>query len=105
MVVCDMHPGYNTTIIGKKISHEKNISLLQVQHHHAHAVACMAENKIEHKILSVILDGSGYGSDNKIWGSEFLICDYKNFIRDAHFDYFPLPGGEKAIKEDRKSVV
>jgi hydrogenase maturation protein HypF len=65
----------------------------------------MAENGIKEKIIGVAFDGSGYGTDKKIWGSEFIVCDLTGFERTAHFKYIPLPGGEKAIKECWRTAV
>lgn len=93
--VCDLHPSYSSTDIAK----ESKLPLLRVQHHHAHIVSCMAENKISKEVIGVAFDGTGYGTDGTVWGGEFLVCTYGNFKRAAHLDYFSLPGGEKAIKE------
>ncbi|MHC1682123.1 MAG: carbamoyltransferase HypF [Clostridiaceae bacterium] len=94
-LVCDLHPGYYSTEYAKS----KELLLIQVQHHHAHIVSCMVENQISKKVIGLSFDGTGYGLDGKIWGSEFLICDYENFHRAAHLDYILMPGGEKGILE------
>ena len=91
----DMHPGYMST----KYALEYDLPKIAVQHHHAHIVSCMFENNLEEKVIGVCFDGTGYGTDGKIWGGEFLICDYLEFTRVAHLDYIKMPGGEKAIKE------
>lgn len=91
----DMHPGYMST----KYSLEYDLPKIAVQHHHAHIVSCMFENNLESKVIGVCFDGTGYGTDEKIWGGEFLICDHLEFTRTAHLDYIKMPGGEKAIKE------
>ncbi len=96
LVAYDLHPEYLST----KYAHSlKNIRKAGVQHHHAHIVSCMSDNDLEGEIIGVSFDGTGYGLDGKIWGGEFLICDHGNFQRAAHFEYFQLNGGEKAIKE------
>lgn len=59
----------------------------------------MAENQISHKLIGIAFDGTGYGDDGHIWGGEFLICDLRGYERVAHFEYVPMPGGEKSIKE------
>lgn len=94
-LAADMHPDYYST----KYAHSTGLPVLEVQHHHAHIVSCMVENKVNTKIIGIAFDGTGYGIDGKIWGGEFLICDYKNFKRAAHLDYVKMPGGEKAITE------
>ena len=97
----DMHPGYMST----KYALEYDLPKLTVQHHHAHIVSCMFENNLEQKVIGVCFDGTGYGTDDKIWGGEFLICDYLEFTRVAHLDYIKMQGGEKAIKEPWRMAV
>ena len=101
LIVCDMHPDYLST----KYAEEQNIELLKVQHHHAHIVSCMAEHNINEDVIGIALDGTGYGTDGKIWGSEFMICNLKEFIRKAHFEYFAMPGGDKANKENWRMAI
>lgn len=93
--VCDLHPDYIST----KYIKELGGNTLQVQHHWAHILSCMAENNIEGKVLGVSWDGTGYGTDGTIWGGEFLVPNGNNFKRAAHLKTFRLPGGEKAIHE------
>ncbi len=97
----DMHPGYMST----KYALEYDLPKIAVQHHHAHIVSCMFENNLEQKVIGVCFDGTGYGTDGKIWGGEFLICDGLEFTRAAHLDYIKMPGGEKAIKEPWRMAV
>jgi len=77
----------------------------QVQHHWAHVLACMADNELEPPVLGVSWDGTGYGTDGTIWGSEFLLSDEDSFRRVAHFRHFRLPGGEAAVKEPRRTAL
>lgn len=72
--------------------------LVSIQHHHAHIASCMAENRVDEKVIGIALDGTGYGADGHIWGGEILIADYRGFVRAAQFKYAPMPGGEAAIK-------
>jgi len=95
VVAYDMHPEYLSTKYALSL---KNVRKLPVQHHHAHIVSCMAENKISQKVIGVAFDGTGYGEDENIWGGEFLLADLRGFQRVAHFKYVPMPGGESAIK-------
>lgn len=97
----DMHPGYMST----KYVLEYDLQRIAVQHHHAHIVSNMFENNLEKKVIGVCFDGTGYGTDGKIWGGEFLICDRLEFTRVAHLDYIKMPGGEKAIKEPFRMAV
>ncbi|MFH1453734.1 MAG: carbamoyltransferase HypF [Armatimonadota bacterium] len=95
VLVHDLHPDYLST----QHSYEQNLPQIGVQHHHAHIAACMCENNLDEKVIGIAWDGTGLGTDGNIWGSEFMIADYNNFERVAHFDYMNLPGGEKAIQE------
>jgi hydrogenase maturation protein HypF len=95
--ISDMHPDYFTTRLTDEIS--LNSERIFVQHHHAHIAAVMEEHGIEDEVIGLAFDGTGYGIDGKIWGSEFLLSNRKDFKRVAHFSYFRLPGSEKAIKE------
>jgi hydrogenase maturation protein HypF len=99
LVVCDLHPQYLSTLYAEMFEKELNIPLVKVQHHHAHIVSCMAENGLDEEVIGISLDGTGLGEDENIWGGEFLIASLKSFTRYSHFDYVPLPGGEKAIEE------
>lgn len=95
-VVCDMHPDYFTTRLAAELSFPVTMA---VQHHHAHAVSVMAEHHLEEPVVAVSFDGTGFGSDGRLWGGEFLLARYDGFERLAHMKYLPLPGGETAIRE------
>ncbi len=106
VIVSDMHPRYYSTRWAKKFASENGIRHVQVQHHFAHSLSLMAESGLkENLFLSVSWDGTGYGYDGNIWGGEFLLCDYKDFKRIYHFDYFKLLGGEKAVKEPKRVAL
>jgi len=92
----DLHPQYLTTRFALQLP---DVEKIGVQHHHAHVAACMAENRLREKVIGVALDGTGYGTDGKIWGGEFLVCDFGGFERRFHFRYVPLPGGDTAIRQ------
>jgi hydrogenase maturation protein HypF len=100
-IVHDLHPDYLSTQYARERACRDGVRLLSVQHHHAHMASCMAENKVaeKQKVIGVIWDGTGYGTDGKIWGGEFLIGDYAGFERVAHFCYRPMPGGDQAVRE------
>jgi len=100
-IALDKHPGYMST----KYALKYDLRSISVQHHHAHIVSNMFENNLEQKVIGVCFDGTGYGSDGKIWGGEFLICNRLEFTRVAHLDYIKMPGGEKAIKEPYRMAV
>jgi hydrogenase maturation protein HypF len=91
-----MHPDYISARTAKKFA---SLPVLRVQHHHAHIASCMAEHGLDEKVIGVSFDGTGYGADGNIWGSEFMVCDLSDFRRISHFEYIPLPGGDSAIEE------
>jgi hydrogenase maturation protein HypF len=95
VVAHDLHPEYLST----KWAVEQDRELVGVQHHHAHAAACLAEHGETAPALAVVFDGTGYGTDGTLWGGEVLRCDLAGFERLAHLDPVPLPGGEMAIRE------
>ncbi len=103
IIVCDMHPRYFTTRFAETFSKDRKISLIKVQHHHAHAASVAAEHSINEKHLAIVFDGTGYGTDGKIWGGEFLICDEEKFERFAHLEYVKLIGGDSSMKDVWKS--
>ncbi len=98
IVVSDMHPGYYSTIFGEKHYRDK---LVKVQHHFAHILSCMAENDVaeDEEVIGFAFDGTGYGLDKTVWGSEVMIASYAGFSRVFHLRPYSLPGGEKAVKE------
>lgn len=98
-VAHDLHPGYLSTAWAKKWAEVRGLPLIGVQHHHAHSVACMAEHKLQGPVIGLSLDGTGYGTDGRIWGGEVLIARWDSFERFAHLEYMPMPGGESAIRE------
>lgn len=101
IVACDMHPDYFSTKFAKEI---KAKTLIEVQHHHAHIVSCMAENHVRDKVIGVAFDGTGYGTDGTIWGGEFLIADWKGYSRAAHLRPFRLPGGDVAVEKPYRTA-
>jgi hydrogenase maturation protein HypF len=104
IITCDSHPNYYSTRYAERRSEESwkstgQPSLLHVQHHHAHIASVMAEHQLDEKVIGVAMDGTGFGEDGRIWGSEFFLADLQQFERCYHLDYIPLPGGEKSIHE------
>jgi hydrogenase maturation protein HypF len=95
-VAYDLHPGYRSSQYALALPDLHHIA---VQHHHAHIASCMAENGCEGPVIGVAWDGSGYGTDGRIWGGEFLVASYTHFERLAHLQEVPLPGGEQAIRQ------
>ncbi|MBU0982862.1 MAG: carbamoyltransferase HypF [candidate division Zixibacteria bacterium] len=96
VVVHDLHPEYLST---KWAVARKNVTLLGVQHHHAHLASVLAENCTTGRAVGIILDGTGYGPDGTVWGGEVLVGDCLSYERWAWLDPVPLPGGEAAIRQ------
>lgn len=97
-VICDKHPLYISGQIAKAYADKHNLPLEYVYHHHAHILSVMAENSLI-SAIGVAMDGTGYGDDGKIWGSEFLLCSGKDFERKGHLSYVKLAGGDNAPKK------
>ncbi|GHV59919.1 carbamoyltransferase [Campylobacterota bacterium] len=97
-IVCDLHPAYASV----KWAQTQPLPHFAVQHHHAHALAVMAEFALKEDVLALAWDGTGYGTDGTIWGGEFLLANYREFTRVAHIKPFRLIGGEQAIKHPKR---
>ena len=96
LIAYDMHPGYFTT---RDAEEQTDLPRVPIQHHHAHIAACMADNGLtDRKVIGLSFDGTGYGTDGKIWGGEVLLASYADFERAAHLEYLPLPGGDTATR-------
>ena len=102
VIAYDLHPDYLSTRYAQK---QEDIKKVQVQHHHAHIVSCMAENMLDGQVIGLSFDGTGYGTDGCIWGGEVLIAEAEGFTRAAHLSYVPMPGSESAIKEPWRMAV
>ena len=100
-VAHDMHPDYRST----HWTRGSSLTKIPVQHHYAHILSCMTENEVPPPALGIAWDGTGYGTDGTIWGGEFLRITNGGFDRFAHFRTFPLPGGDSAIREPRRSAL
>ena len=102
----DMHPDYASSRYARRREAEEGIQCIAVQHHHAHMAACMAEHGLNEPVIGVTFDGTGFGTDGKIWGGEFLVGDYRGFKRAAHLRYVGMPGGEsrrpRAVADGRR---
>ncbi len=107
IIACDLHPDYLATRYAKERVERENLKLVNIQHHHAHIAACMADNRLsnEETVIGVAFDGTGYGTDGAIWGGEFLIANYRGFQRAAHLQYMPLPGGDAAIRKPARIAL
>jgi hydrogenase maturation protein HypF len=97
-IACDLHPRFTTTQLAKEWSDELSVPLVQVQHHHAHGAALMAEHGFD-EIIAIVCDGYGYGSNGEAWGGEVLHCNKKGeFRRVGHLEPQPMVGGDLATR-------
>jgi hydrogenase maturation protein HypF len=108
VVLTDKHPNYFVSNAGKEIANTLNVPTYAIQHHKAHFASVLAEHDLlnqTQKILGVIWDGTGYGEDGQIWGSELLSFYEGTINRIAHLNYFPILLGDKMSKEPRLSAL
>ncbi len=101
VVVCDLHPKYNSTVVAEQLGYP----MIQVQHHYAHILSCMTENDCQEPVIGVSFDGIGYGTDGTIWGGEILLADYENFTRFGSITPFLQIGGDASAKEGWRIAV
>ncbi len=106
VIVCDKHPAYETSKWAQRyLLQHKNVELILVQHHYAHALACMAEYALEKRYIAFCFDGTGYGDDKTLWGGEVLLASPQEYERIFHFKELTLLGAHKAIKEPRRVAL
>lgn len=102
---CDLHPGYRSS---QHTVERAGGAEVEVQHHHAHLAACLAENGWPldgGPVAGIILDGLGLGSDGTIWGGELLLGEYARVERAAHLAPVQLPGGDAANREPWRNLL
>lgn len=97
VLVADAHPLYRSTAWAHRNAARRPVHT--VQHHHAHIAAVMAEHGLDgsQQVLGFAFDGTGYGSDEAIWGGEVLLANYKGYQRLAQLSYVPLAGGDVSV--------
>lgn len=104
-IIVDSHPQFFSSHLGERIGKSSQISVIPIQHHHAHIASVMAEHNLEGPVLGIAMDGTGYGPDGSVWGGEFLLCKGNQYQRLAHIHEAPLPGGEKAVSEPWRQAL
>ena len=104
-VMVDAHPSYYTSQCGRAYAEQHRLPVIEVQHHHAHVAAVLAEQHITEPVLGICFDGTGYGTDGTLWGGEFLYCHQEHMERLGHLSYAPLPGGEVAVREPWRQAL
>ena len=109
-LACDLHPNYLSSQWARERAREQGLSLVEVQHHHAHIASVMAEAIAagqlapNARVLGIAFDGTGAGTDGTIWGGEFLIAGLADFERVAHLRTWPLPGGAASVRDARRNA-
>ncbi|MFO7618766.1 MAG: carbamoyltransferase HypF [Thermoplasmata archaeon] len=102
-VITDMHPRYSSRSVGNRLAEEWSVPAIEIQHHAAHAFGLAAEHGLD-ELTVLACDGTGYGTDGRVWGGEILNVKGGNFARAGHLAYIPLLGGDKAIEDPRRVV-
>jgi hydrogenase maturation protein HypF len=106
-LVADKHPEYLSSKLAREWARTRSTALIEVQHHHAHVAACLAENLYPlaaPPVLGIVLDGLGWGDDGTIWGGEFLLADYRAYQRLGLFKPVVLLGGAQAAREPWRNL-
>lgn len=104
LLCCDLHPDYASTRLAERLAAAWGLPLRRIQHHHAHGAACAAEHGLTGPVLALTWDGTGLGTDGTLWGGEALRMEGPKCHRVGHLKAFPLPGGEAAAQEPRRSA-
>jgi len=107
LIAYDLHPEYLSTKYARELE-ESGLPAVGIQHHHAHVASCLADNERpdEERVIGVALDGTGYGTDGAVWGGEFFEGSLQDgFVRRAHLEYAPLPGGSASIRQPWRMAV
>lgn len=102
---CDCHPHYHSTQWAQSHAEQNRVPLLEVQHHHAHVLACMAEFNLRRPVLAFSWDGTGWGDDGTVWGGEVLLADARRYQRALHLKPFKLLGGDLANRQPKRVAL
>ena len=109
-LACDVHPSYLSGQWAREQARKCNLPLVEVQHHHTHIASVMAEAiaagrlTTDARVLGIAFDGTGAGTDETIWGGEFLVASLGGFERAAHLRTWALPGGAASVRDARRNA-
>lgn len=101
-VAADLHPDYHSTRAARRWASARDLPVVDVQHHHAHAASLIAEHALAGPILAIACDGYGYGDDGSAWGGELLLADAAGYRRLVSLAPMLLPGGDAAARDVRR---
>jgi len=109
-IAADLHPQYLSTEYALRrhrgeAAGRPPARLVRVQHHHAHAASCLAENGRRDEAICLVCDGVGHGDDGAVWGCEVFRADLRAYERLGHLRYTHLPGGDQAAKETYRPAL
>jgi hydrogenase maturation protein HypF len=104
VVAVDLHPDMRATRLGRSLAEQRGLPVVAVQHHYAHAAACLAEHGLREG-LALVMDGTGWGPDGTVWGAELLEVRADGFTRHATFAPVPLPGGDMAVRHPVRQLM
>jgi hydrogenase maturation protein HypF len=106
-LACDLHPDYLSSRFAHEAAARAGLPLVEVQHHHAHLAACLAENGWTgpEPVIGLCFDGTGLGTDGAIWGGEVLVGGCRDYQRAFHLAYTPLPGGDLAVRKPARMAL
>jgi hydrogenase maturation protein HypF len=106
-IACDLHPNYLATQYARQRAEQEQLPLIEIQHHHAHLAACLADNgwSTGEAVIGLSFDGTGLGTDGAVWGGEVLLGGYAGYERLYHLAYAPLPGSDAAIRKPARMAL
>ncbi|MGB5817926.1 MAG: carbamoyltransferase HypF [Saonia sp.] len=107
-ILMDLHPQYQSNILGRELAKTRRTKCVPIQHHKAHFASVLGEHGMfptKEKILGVVWDGTGLGEDRSIWGGEFFIYQNHRIGRLTHFEPFNWLAGDKMSTEPRLSLL
>lgn len=104
-IACDLHPAYLSSQWARQQAAQHQAPPIEVQHHHAHIAAVMAEHSRRDRVLGLAFDGTGAGTDGTVWGGELLLCDLGGYARAGSLAPWRLPGAAASVRDARRNAL
>lgn len=104
-IACDLHPTYLSSQWARQQAAQHQAPPIEVQHHHAHIAAVMAEHSRRDRVLGLAFDGTGAGTDGTVWGGELLLCDLGGYARAGSLAPWRLPGAAASVRDARRNAL